>query len=134
MLLRPARLAPSTPCVLNPLATIHTHRCRLLCIFGPGGEHIHTLTAAGDAVQQLLWVGDTQIAAASGSQVSLWSIAADQYTEVGTFMANPAATVQRVAASGNGRYLAAALDNDTVQVRPLGGRVCVVVRGGGGGG
>ncbi len=78
---------------------------------------MHTLSASGDDVQHVLWLGDATLAAASGSQISSWSVTADAYEEVGMHATNPAGVVLRIAASPNGRYLAAALEDGSVQVR-----------------
>ncbi|KIY96752.1 hypothetical protein MNEG_11211 [Monoraphidium neglectum] len=93
---------------------------RLLCIFGTGGEHLHTLDVSGDAaagaLQHVTWLDENSVLGCCGSEATIWRVDEDQYEEVGTFATNPEAPITQLAMSPNGRYLAAACGNDTVQV------------------
>eukprot|EP00882_Tetradesmus_deserticola_P021798 GHRQ01023599.1.p1 GENE.GHRQ01023599.1~~GHRQ01023599.1.p1 ORF type:complete len:180 (+),score=91.15 GHRQ01023599.1:806-1345(+) len=94
---------------------------RYLCVFGAGGEHLHTLSAegksAGSAPLQLVtWLDDSTLAAACGHEVTVWSVSQEQYKEVVVFAAIPQVNISLLAASPNGQLLAAACDNGMVQV------------------
>jgi WD40 repeat protein len=91
---------------------------RFLCLFGAGGEHLHTLGAEGShsQLQQLTWLGDSEVLACSGDEVTVWSVSQDSYKEVHVFAAAPKAAITHLAASPNGRYIAAAFDGGQLQV------------------
>ncbi|KAI8469816.1 MAG: hypothetical protein J3K34DRAFT_521841 [Monoraphidium minutum] len=92
---------------------------RLLCIFGPGGEHLHTLDvndAAAGALQHVTWLDEHTVLGCCGSEATIWRVDQDQYEEVGTFATLAQAHITQLAMSPNGRYLAAACGNNTVQV------------------
>jgi len=94
----------------------HAAVCRFLCVFGAGGEHLHTLGAEGSHafLQQLNWLDDTSVSACSGSEVTVWSVSQEQYQETCVFAAHPNSNITCLAASPNGQYLAAACDNGMV--------------------
>lgn len=104
--------------------------CRLLCLFGAGGEHLHTLGAdSGTAqLQQLSWLGDNEVLACSGEEVTVWHVSQEQYKELRTYAATNKAPIRHIATSPNGRFIAAACDNGVVSEGAAGR-----ARGGGGG-
>lgn len=95
---------------------------RLLCIFGPGGEHLHTLDVSGGepagALQHVTWLDESSVLGCCGSEATIWRVDQEQYEEVGTFATNPEAAITQMAMSPNGRYLAAACGNGTVRAGP----------------
>ncbi|GBF87813.1 hypothetical protein Rsub_00524 [Raphidocelis subcapitata] len=89
----------------------------LLCIFGPGGEHLHTLDpSAPGALRHVAWLDEATVLACSDSEATLWRVGDDAAEPVGALGTNPAAGIVRVCVSPNGRRVAAACDNGTVQV------------------
>lgn len=113
---------PPHLCVLTCLLT-HVVRapcalcaCRLLCLFGAGGEHLHTLGAdSGTAqLQQLSWLGDNEVLACSGEEVTVWQVSQEQYKELRTYAVTNKAPIRHIATSPNGRFIAAACDNGVV--------------------
>jgi hypothetical protein len=92
---------------------------RYLCVFGAGGEHLHTLSAEGKTadshhLQLVNWLDDSTVSAVSGHEVSVWSVSQEQYKEVVVFAAIPQVNITLLAASPNGRFLAAACENGMV--------------------
>jgi hypothetical protein len=88
---------------------------RLLCIFGPAGELLHTLDVSGDgAPQHVAWLDDGRVLGCCGGEATIWRVDREQYEEVGSFGTNPSAPIGQMAMSPDGRYLAAACGNDTV--------------------
>lgn len=95
---------------------------RLLCVFSAGGEHLQTLGAEGGssvALQQLSWLGEHEVLACSGEEITVWRISQDKYEELRTFAASNKAPIRHIATSPNGRYIAAACENGAVSVRGL---------------
>lgn len=105
-------------CQQNARGAIHDTG-RLLCIFGPGGEHLHTLdvSSRGDLLQHITWVDDNSVLGCCGTEATIWRVDQEQYKEVGTFATNPEAAITQLAMAPDGRYLAAACDNGTVSGR-----------------
>lgn len=91
---------------------------RLLCLFGAGGEHLFTLGAdSGSAqLQQLSWLGDNEVLACSGEEITVWNVTQEQYKELRTFAASNKAPIRHIATSPNGRFIAAACDNGAVSM------------------
>lgn len=92
---------------------------RYLCVFGAGGEHLHTLSAEGKTadshhLQLVNWLDECTVSAVSGAEVSVWRVSAEQYKEVVVFAAIPQVNISLLAASPNGRFLAAACENGMV--------------------
>lgn len=88
-------------------------------MFGAGGEHLHTLSAEGKTadthhLQLVNWLDDSTVSAVSGAEVSVWSVSQEQYKEVVVFAAIPQVNITYMAASPNGRFLAAACENGMV--------------------
>lgn len=85
-------------------------------MFGAGGEHLHTLGAdSGTAqLQQLSWLGDNEVLACSGEEVTVWHVSQEQYKELRTYAATNKAPIRHIATSPNGRFIAAACDNGVV--------------------
>jgi hypothetical protein len=97
----------------------------LLAIFGPGGEHLHTLSAAaGGPLHQVAWLDDHRVLACCGSEATVWHVEQERADAVAAFGTNPAAAIVTLAAAPSGRYLAAACDNRTVRARE--GWACVL--------
>jgi WD40 repeat protein len=99
---------------------------RLLCLFGAGGEHLHTLGADSGTttqLQQLSWLGDNEVLACSGEEITVWHVTQEQYMELRTYAASNKAPIRHIAVSPNGRFIAAACENNAVSVRghPEGG-------------
>lgn len=113
------RLSHSQPYCPPPLfqpTLIPSTTPRLLCVFGAGGEHLHTLGAeAGSArLCQLSWLGEDQVLACSGEEITVWSVSQEQYKELRTFASTHKAPIHHIATSPNGRFIAAACDNGAV--------------------
>ncbi|GBF93927.1 hypothetical protein Rsub_06176 [Raphidocelis subcapitata] len=90
---------------------------RLLCIFGPGGEHLHTLDASGDgSLQHVTWLDEATVLGCCGAEATIWRVDAESYEEAGAYGTNPPAHIAQLAMSPNGRYLAAACGNSTIQI------------------
>jgi hypothetical protein len=93
--------------------------CRLLCIFGSGGEHLHTLRAGGDGdgasppLRHATWLDGESVAAACGPDALVWRVDGEAAEAAGAFATNPAAGIERLALSPDGRYLAAGCANRT---------------------
>lgn len=93
--------------------------CRLLCLFGAGGEHLHTLGADSGTnaqLQQLSWLGDNEVLACSGEEITVWHVTQEQYRELRTFAASNKAPIRHIAVSPNGRFIAAACENNAVSL------------------
>lgn len=89
---------------------------RLLCIFGPGGEHLHTLDASGDgSLQHVTWLDESTVLGCCGAEATIWRVDAESYEEVGAYGTTPRAHIGQLAISPDGRYLAAACGNGTVR-------------------
>jgi WD40 repeat protein len=124
----------SAPCHSIHFSPLHTKLalrvscCRLLCLFGAGGEHLFTLGAdSGSAqLQQLSWLGDNEVLACSGEEITVWNVTQEQYKELRTFAASNKAPIRHIATSPNGRFIAAACDNGAVSMAP--GRSSCVLR------
>lgn len=99
-------------------------RHRLLCLFGAGGEHLHTLGADSGSeaqLQQLSWLGENEVLACSGEEITVWSVTQEQYKELRTFAASNKAPIRHIATSPNGKFIAAACDNGAVSRASDGG-------------
>lgn len=102
-------------------AVTATHHCgmrRYLCVFGQGGEHLHTMDAEGDgaSVTQIAWLGDTTVAACCGRELTLWSVGQELYQELGACAPSPADAIVTSAASPDGHLIAAACSSGVIQV------------------
>jgi hypothetical protein len=94
---------------------------RLLCIFGSGGEHLHSVCSPrkGSALQHVVWLDDHHVSAATATEVTVWRVTQDACEESGMFGANPAGSILSLAPAPDGRYLAAACNNGTVRGWPV---------------
>lgn len=109
----------------------------LLAVFGPGGEHLHTLdgaAATGGAapLRFVAWLDAHTVVAAGGAGAAAWRVDDEAAVPAGAFGTNPAGAVAHAALSPDGRFLAAAAANGTLQVwdaaqAPGGGADPVVV-------
>lgn len=53
---------------------------RTICVYGPGGEHLHTIADANlEPVHSLLWFSDTVLAAVSDCCVQTWHVTAHSF-------------------------------------------------------
>lgn len=88
-----------------------------MCIFGPGGEHLHTVDVHGGdgPLHHLTWLDDSSVLACCGSEAMVWRVEQEHCEEAGAFATDPAAAITQLAASPDGRYLAAACNNGTVR-------------------
>lgn len=89
---------------------------RFVCIFGPGGEHLHTITSHPEAVTQLVWSTDSKLAVACGARVHTWTVSQSQYHKSAVYTAKPKGAVSTLCSSPDGKYLAAACGASTIQV------------------
>jgi hypothetical protein len=67
-------------------------------------------------VRHVCWLDDASVAACTGTSLTLWKLAPGSADVAAVLSASPAGEMCCVVASPSGRYLAAALDNGTVQV------------------
>ncbi|KAI8463069.1 MAG: quinon protein alcohol dehydrogenase-like superfamily [Monoraphidium minutum] len=92
-------------------------RGSVLSVFGPGGEQLLTLDAGeGPALRHVTWLGNDTLLAARGTEALAWRVGGGAAEGAGSFATNPAAAIAQLALSPDGRHLAAACDNRTVQV------------------
>lgn len=90
---------------------------RLLGIFGPGGEHLHTLDAGSDGpLRHVAWLSESSVVCCCGSSATIWHVDREHSEVVRVFGSNPAGAISQLTASPDGQYLAAACENCTVQV------------------
>lgn len=91
--------------------------CRSVCVFGPGGEHLHTIPGCADGVAALCWVSEHLLAAAVGARIDTWHVTDRTCKPGGTYASlAPAGVISHIAAAPDGRWLAAACSSATVRV------------------
>lgn len=101
--------------------------CRSICIFGSGGEHLHTIPGKGEGVAVLLWLNATVLAAAAGPAMYTWVVSDTSCVPAQTYISSTSAKISFARCSPDGKCLAAASSNSAVRASM--GRRASLLRG-----